>query len=139
MALTIKQEKFCQKYVELGNASEAYRQSYNCENYNESSITSNAHKLLKNTDILLTIENLKSNAARRHNITIDDLLDELTENRALALQEGQASAATSATMGKAKLLGLDVTKLDHSSSDGSFKPVFNFTPVEPKATDESSD
>ena len=28
--LTPKQEKFCQLYIELGNASEAYRQSYDC-------------------------------------------------------------------------------------------------------------
>ena len=27
--LTPKQEKFCQKYIEMGNASEAYRQAYN--------------------------------------------------------------------------------------------------------------
>ena len=26
--MTPKQEKFCQLYVELGNASEAYRQAY---------------------------------------------------------------------------------------------------------------
>lgn len=28
MGLTIKQEAFCERYVELGNASEAYRQAY---------------------------------------------------------------------------------------------------------------
>lgn len=29
--MTPKQDKFCMLYIELGNASEAYRQSYNAE------------------------------------------------------------------------------------------------------------
>ena len=32
--LTVKQEAFCQNYLELGNASEAYRQAYDAEDMN---------------------------------------------------------------------------------------------------------
>ena len=30
--LTIKQENFCNYYLECGNASEAYRRAYSCSN-----------------------------------------------------------------------------------------------------------
>ena len=45
MKLTIKQEKFCNLYIELGNASEAYRQSYNCEKMKPESVNNKAYEL----------------------------------------------------------------------------------------------
>ena len=30
--LTTKQEKFCKSFIETGNATEAYRRSYDCKN-----------------------------------------------------------------------------------------------------------
>ena len=42
---------------------------------------------------------------------------------ALAAETPQASAAVGATMGKAKLLGLDKQIIDHRSADGSMSPV----------------
>jgi phage terminase small subunit len=114
MALTIKQEKFCMVYVETGNASEAYRQAYNCENMKEASINVNACKLLADAKITLRIKELKSGHTKRHELTIDDLVAELEEARQAALSAMivQSSASVAATMGKAKLLGLVVDKTD---------------------------
>lgn len=114
MALTIKQERFCMVYIETGNASEAYRQAYNAENMKESSINVNASKLLADAKVALRIKELKLGHAKRHELTIDDLVDELEEARQAALlaESPQSSAAVSATMGKAKLLGLVVDKTD---------------------------
>jgi phage terminase small subunit len=114
MSLTIKQEKFCMVYVETGNASEAYRQAYNAENMKEASINVNASKLLTDAKIALRIKELKSGHTKRHELTIDDLVKQLEEARqvALALENPQCSAAISATMGTAKLLGLVVDKTD---------------------------
>lgn len=114
MSLTIKQEKFCMVYVETGNASEAYRQAYNAENMKEASINVNASKLLADAKIALRIKELKSGHTKRHELTIDDLVKQLEEARkvALALENPQCSAAISATMGTAKLLGLVVDKTD---------------------------
>ena len=108
MSLTIKQERFCMVYVETGNASEAYRQAYNAENMKEASINVNASKLLTDAKIALRIKELKSGHTKRHELTIDDLVKQLEEARqvALALENPQCSAAISATMGTAKLLGL---------------------------------
>lgn len=110
--LTPKQEKFCQKYIELGNASEAYRQSYDCQNMKPETIKRKAQELLNHGTITATISQLQSNHAKRHQITVDDLLAELEEVRTLALipsgEHGtlQLNVAVSAIMGKAKLLGL---------------------------------
>lgn len=120
--LTQKQENFCLKYVECGNASEAYRYAYSTENMKPETVNRNAAFLMGSNKILTRVEEICQQHARRHKLTVDDLLAELEENRQAALQAEtvQASAATAATMGKAKLLGLDKQVIDHTSSDKSF-------------------
>ena len=120
MSLTIKQERFCMVYVETGNASEAYRQAYNAENMKEASINVNASKLLTDAKIALRIKELKSGHTKRHELTIDDLVKQLEEARqvALTLENPQCSAAISATMGTAKLLGLVVDKNETTGANG---------------------
>ena len=114
MALTIKQEKFCMVYIETGNASEAYRQAYNCEKMKEATINRNAKMMIDDNKISTRIKELKSGHVKRHELTVDDLVAELEEARTAALgaENPQSSAAVSATMGKAKLLGLVVDKTD---------------------------
>jgi phage terminase small subunit len=114
MALTIKQERFCMVYVETGNASEAYRQAYNAENMSNEAIWVEGSRLMDNPIVSLRIEELKKGHVKRHELTIDDLVKQLEEARqvALALENPQCSAAISATMGTAKLLGLVVDKTD---------------------------
>ena len=48
-------------------------------------------------------------------MTIDDLMNELDDTRLTAKANGQASAMVSATMNKAKLLGLDKGVSDKDS------------------------
>lgn len=127
--LTPKQEKFCQKYIETGNASEAYRQSYDCENMKPESVNRLAKDLLDNIKITSRLNELKGEHAKRHAITVDTLLAELEEVRQLALvpkgENGtlQLNVAVNAIMGKAKLLGLDKKVVDNISSDGSMTPT----------------
>lgn len=72
MSLTWKQELFCQKYIELeGNASEAYRKSYNCEESKPETITNNAYMLTQNSDVAARIEELQELALKRHQVTVD--------------------------------------------------------------------
>lgn len=107
MALTIKQEKFCMVYIETGNASEAYRQAYNCEKMKPETVNRTANALLSNRKIAARLTELRAKHAEQHNITVSDLIKELEETKkvALAAMIPQCSAAISATMGKAKLLG----------------------------------
>ena len=106
--MTPKQEQFTRLYVETGNASEAYRQAYNTDNMKPETVTNEAYKLLQDPDISAMVDGLKEEARQRHAVTVDDLLHELEQARAAALAAPtpQSSAAVSATMGKAKMLGL---------------------------------
>jgi hypothetical protein len=82
----------------------------------------NASRLLKNAKIFDRIAELQREAAESTKETIDKCVAELNEDRRDAKAQGQHSAAISAVMGKAKLLGLvtdkheDVTKPDFSKA-----------------------
>ena len=122
MALTPKQENFCLAYLETGNASEAYRRSYNAQNMKPESINVNACKLLSDAKIAQRLDELRAPVIAKAQLTVEDLLRELEEARRLAIDTEQPSPAVSATMGKAKLLGLDKLVVDNISSDGSMSP-----------------
>lgn len=129
--LTPKQESFCQLYIELGNASEAYRQSYDADSMNENTVNRKAKELLDNGKITARLNQIRKEHSKRHNITVDTLLVELEEARKAAFEgeRPQVSAAVAATMGKAKLLGLDKQVVELSGKDGgpidlSLKVVF---------------
>ena len=53
---------------------------------------------------------LQAQARERNQVTIDNVVDELEEARQIAKQSGNAAAMVSATLGKAKVLGLVVDK-----------------------------
>ena len=125
MNLTPKQDNFCRLYIELGNASEAYRQAYDAEDSNDNVVGVEASRLLDNPKISLKLKKIRDEHMKRHSLTVGDLLKELEEARqaALGAENPQSSAAVAATMGKAKLLGLDKQVIDHQSSDGSMSPA----------------
>jgi phage terminase small subunit len=81
-----------------------------------------ASQLLKKVKILDRVRELQAQAADQVKETIDKCVAELNEDRRDAKAQGQHSAAISAVMGKAKLLGLvtdkheDVTKPDFSKA-----------------------
>lgn len=107
-ALTPKQESFCLAYIETGNATEAYRRSYNCEKMKPESINRLAKANLDNIKITSRLAELKKPILERHSITVDSLLQELEEARKIAAGANtpQASAMIRATLGKAELLGM---------------------------------
>ncbi|WGE88065.1 terminase small subunit [Actinobacillus equuli subsp. haemolyticus] len=110
--LTPKQEAFALKYVELGNASEAYRQAYNTDEMKSETVHRKANELMSNGKITARIDELKAEHQARHKLTVDDLLIDLDEARNIAKENGNANAMISATMAKAKLLGLDKPTLE---------------------------
>lgn len=116
--MTPKQEKFCQKFVELGNASEAYRQSYDASRMSPTSVNRKAKELLDNGKIAARLEELGNRALEQHDMTVADIATMLKEDRAFARQCGTAAAAVSASMGLAKLYGLLRDKVEHTGKDG---------------------
>jgi phage terminase small subunit len=74
--LTIKQERFAQKYVELGNATEAYRQSYDADEMSDEAISVEACRLKDNPKVSLRIEVLENLRLKRHEVTVDRVIAE---------------------------------------------------------------
>lgn len=123
MNLTPKQEAFAQKFVECGNASEAYRHAYDVGEDTSEWVKVEASKLLKDPNIALTVLELQGRARERHDVTIDKLTAELEAARLQAMDDPKgAAAAVSAIMAKAKLHGLLIDKTDHTLSDSSMMP-----------------
>ena len=75
-SLTIKQEKFCNKYLECGNASEAYRYAYDCSKMSDNSVWCNASQLLADTKVAQRLEYLKSHLAEASGITALQIIRE---------------------------------------------------------------
>ncbi len=103
------EEKFAQSFVETGNASEAYRAAYKADKMSDNAIHVEACRVKDRPRVSLRISELQGEIKQRHNVTVDSLLMELEEARRAALEAEtpQSSAAVAATMGKAKLTGLD--------------------------------
>ncbi|MFY1939517.1 terminase small subunit [Achromobacter xylosoxidans] len=129
MALTPKQEAFALAYLETGNASEAYRRAYNAAKMKPAVVAVKASELLAHGKVSVRVAELQAAHAERHKLTVDDLLRELEEARqaALTAESVQSSAAVAATMGKAKLLGLDKQVIEHSGPNGGPIPTMPTT------------
>ena len=111
--MTPKQTAFAEKYVECGNASEAYRHAYDAENSSDKVIWNEASKLLSNHEVTIRIMELQQEARERCIVTVEGLTKELDEDRKLAREERRASPAIAAVMAKAKLHGLLTDKVEH--------------------------
>lgn len=59
MALTAKQEAFCQAIADGMNQSDAYRSAYDAGKMKDSSITVNASKLTADTNVALRVQELR--------------------------------------------------------------------------------
>ena len=109
MALTIKQEKFAQLVVELGDKSKAYRGAYDAERMKPETVHKRSGELIANGAVAGRIDELRAEAAKAHRCTVESLLIKLDTayDTALASETPQCSAAVAAVMAQAKLCGLD--------------------------------
>lgn len=144
---TAKEEKFCLE-VATGvddngrpiTYGEAYRRAYNVVKMTQKSVDEKASQFMAKVKIKSRVAELRSAIAEKAMIGVEDLLKELEEARqaALTAESPQSSAAVAATMGKAKLLGLDKQVVEHSNPDGSLRPlptVIQLVPVNDNSAD----
>ncbi|WP_284151982.1 terminase small subunit [Desulfofustis limnaeus] len=75
---TIKKEKFAHKYVETGNASEAYRFAYNTERMKPGSVNRMASELLKDLYVTSTVEKLRKRMMAKIDLSAEMVLTECT-------------------------------------------------------------
>lgn len=78
MKLTIKQENFCNYFLECGNASEAYRRAYNTDNMKEKTVWEKASELLRNDKVSARVEELRKGLSDISKITKERIIRELS-------------------------------------------------------------
>lgn len=110
-----KNELFVQKWHETDNKSEAYRYAFPASlKWKDESVHNKASALSKVGEVLARYKELQGVTAKNHGITVEALLKELEEVKVIAMtcETPQSSAAVSAIMNKAKLVGLDVQRVE---------------------------
>lgn len=110
--LTQKQEAFCLAYVETGNASEAYRRSYNAEKMAEATIWRKAKDVIDNGKVKARIAEIRKPAADKAGVTLEQHLIDLKRLRDLAEASEKYGPAVTAEMARGKASGLYVEKID---------------------------
>jgi phage terminase small subunit len=107
--MTPKQADFIALYLDTQNASEAYKRAYKSTG-KQNTIHRKASELLKHPEVKKELELLQAQVKEQNKVTLDSIVTELEDARQIAKQSGNAAAMVSATLGKAKVLGLIIDK-----------------------------
>jgi hypothetical protein len=124
--LTQRQEKFCRAFRLTGNASEAYRQSFECPKAKPATINRKAKALLDMGKIEARIKMLEQEDAAEYKCTLESLARELDDAAKFAREVRQAGALVSALEKKGKLFGLfekDNTQKNPPHAKGELHPA----------------
>jgi hypothetical protein len=120
--LTPQREAFARAIAKGGSQAGAYREAFPAsKKWKDKSVHERASTLMRDIKVVSRVEELRSKVAAKVVLTVENLIAELEEARSAALMAGpspQSSAAVAATMGKAKLLGLDKQIVELSGKDG---------------------
>lgn len=111
--LTLQQHRFIEGMLIQPTA----RQAALYAGYSEGAASVMANLNMQKPVILKELARRRAEVAKYVNITAHDILNELEHNRVAALEAPtpQIGAAVAATMGKAKILGFLVDRVDHTS------------------------
>lgn len=108
--LNIRQERFCLGLAEGLSQSRSYVEAGYTARGNAAEVE--ASKMVRLPKVAARVAELQAKAARRSEITVDDLVADLNDMLELAIVTKNPAAGVSAIMGKAKLLGLIVDKAE---------------------------
>ncbi len=122
MALTIKQENFCLAYIETGNATEAYRRSYDSTNMKETTINRSAKELLDNPNITARLAELRKPVIERAQITLEQHLNDLKALRDTAWASEKYGPAIQAEIARGKASGHYIERVE-TGNPGDFDKV----------------
>jgi phage terminase small subunit len=119
--LTAKEERYCLRFIETGHKCPSYRWAFGCDHPDERVVWRKVERIMSYPRVQKRIQELKDRIMAKHDVTIESLIKELEEARkaALCAETVQSAAAVSATMGKAKLAGLDKQKVELTGADGA--------------------
>lgn len=107
-----RHERFAQELAKGKTADEAYENAgYQANRHNASRLKTNEH-------ILSRIVEIQERGAEKAAVTVETIANQLDEDRTLARECRQTSAAVSASVAKAKLFGLMPDKHEVTGKDG---------------------
>ena len=146
--LTMKQHKFIDEYIKIGNASEAYRRSYDCKKSSNKTISIEATKLINNPSVALAVKREKERINRASRLGSKEIEDNLFSIYERSLETDQLNTARACMMDVAKLNGLIINK-EHRIVDGTIehshvsilqaiknhRPIQKTVPIEQLETD----
>lgn len=120
-----RHERFAKGLHKYGNARRAYREAgyaarEGLTTRHSGPLDRCATRLSKHVQVQQRLQELRAMALRRHEITVDTLLAQLAEDRALAHASAQSGAAVAATMAMGKLVGLVIDRKE-SGQPGDFQ------------------
>lgn len=118
-----KHERFAQLVVK----GETLRQAYISAGYVDNE--KNAARLKKNEGVASRIDELQEKVAEKAVTTALDIAEQLDEDRSFARSLEVPAAAVSATLGKAKVLGLLSDKVKHVGGDEG-DPIIRIKTIE---------
>lgn len=97
--------------------------------------------IARRPDVRARVAEILARAAAKTEITVADIAHQLDEDRAFAKKMEAPAAMVSATMGKAKVLGLIIekTKTEITNPDGSLRPtVIRIVAADDRSADQAS-
>jgi len=119
MALTSKQEKFCQGIVSGLNQSDAYRAAYSVgESTKPECVNQQAYELMQNLDISLRIEHLRKPIAERVGRTLEQHIERLMKLGEHGESLDKVESAIKAEELIGKVLGFYVNKTELTGKNG---------------------
>lgn len=83
----------------------------------DSTVTVSASRLWTSKVLQAYVEELRAEIRERYMVTVESLIEELEEAREIAKEDRVPTAMVSATMGKAKIAGLDKQIIEHKGPD----------------------
>ena len=117
MALTPKQEAFCQAIVAGQNQSDAYRAAYKVgKSTKPETVNQAASRIMADSNVAARVEELRKPVIAAAQMTLESHLRRLEELSRAAEDINQFSAAIAAEVSRGKAAGLYVEKQEHSGS-----------------------
>ena len=122
MALTVKQESYCQTVLTEPNTSKAYRKSYNSGDMLPASVNRKAKELIDNVKIKARLAELRQPAIESAKLTLEEHLNSLKDLRDRASAKAQFAAAITAEIARGLAAGHYDPKKPEPPSRGLIVP-----------------
>lgn len=117
--LSLKQQKFCEYYVELGNATEAAKRA----GYSKKTAYSQGQRMLKNVETQKYINELTANTKDKRIASADEVIEFFTS--VMRNKEEATKNRLKAAENLAKRYGMDKPH-EQAGEDNAGSPVFEF-------------